>query len=327
MLLQRFERISPPTSSKGCRRHHRTFRCLLQDHFPCLYSSARSTKVRVYYGYPYVYLQEADFSIRFDGNRFTFYCKRLNAYRRCIRRARALLIRQQVITAQPSQYWKLNKRRTNWTFNTPDGPVSVPSNEVYWALSDSRNLVETYHLGKVTRWKIVRTVSQCYLCDAAYEKKSKPYWYGYSGRGSHLSLRTCDGCREQLETDWMKVVEDWSNEKHGRWVEATTRDEVDVIASRDRSSNVRWIRKFVAQGSFTRSEFRALCKEYGNICLRCKRKRILVADHVIPLLWGGSSDIANIQPLCKECNTIKGGDSFADYREGRRMSHGRTSPS
>lgn len=60
-----------------------------------------------------------------------------------------------------------------------------------------------------------------------------------------------------------------------------------------------------AGGSFTPAEFKALCNKYGNKCLCCGKKTKLEADHVIPVELGGSSNIENIQPLCKPCNSKK----------------------
>ena len=60
-----------------------------------------------------------------------------------------------------------------------------------------------------------------------------------------------------------------------------------------------------AGGSFTPSEWRDLCRKYDGRCLCCGRKKKLAADHVIPISKGGSSDISNIQPLCKSCNSRK----------------------
>jgi 5-methylcytosine-specific restriction endonuclease McrA len=40
---------------------------------------------------------------------------------------------------------------------------------------------------------------------------------------------------------------------------------------------------------------------------------LLTPDHVVPLIRGGRNDIANIQPLCFDCNRQKHTD-IADYR-------------
>ena len=67
-------------------------------------------------------------------------------------------------------------------------------------------------------------------------------------------------------------------------------------------------------GSFTIEQWKTLCKFYGNKCLCCKRKRPLTVDHVIPISKGGTSNISNIQPLCKPCNSSKG-TKTTDYRK------------
>lgn len=71
--------------------------------------------------------------------------------------------------------------------------------------------------------------------------------------------------------------------------------------------------KSEAGGSFTASEWKALKKQYGGRCACCGQKTKLTADHVVPVIAGGSSDISNIQPLCKSCNSSKR-DKATDYR-------------
>lgn len=63
-------------------------------------------------------------------------------------------------------------------------------------------------------------------------------------------------------------------------------------------------RKLEAEGDFTVEEFEALCEKYGNMCLRCgDRDVLLTPDHVVPLSLGGSNLLENIQPLCGNCNS------------------------
>ena len=71
-----------------------------------------------------------------------------------------------------------------------------------------------------------------------------------------------------------------------------------------------------AGGSYTASEWIALCKKYGNRCLACGKKKKLTADHVIPVSKGGTSNIDNIQPLCGPCNSRKN-DGTTDFRKIR----------
>ncbi len=88
-------------------------------------------------------------------------------------------------------------------------------------------------------------------------------------------------------------------------------------------------RKLNAEGAFTVEEFEALCEKYGNLCLRCGAKDVLLTpDHVVPLSLGGSNLISNIQPLCGRCNTWKN-IKVVDYRPakvssgevGRELAH------
>jgi len=73
-------------------------------------------------------------------------------------------------------------------------------------------------------------------------------------------------------------------------------------------------RKNKARGTFTDSQFKALCIIMGRKCLRCgATDKKLVGDHVIPLALKGSNTIQNIQPLCQRCNSIKRA-KIIDYR-------------
>lgn len=68
-----------------------------------------------------------------------------------------------------------------------------------------------------------------------------------------------------------------------------------------------------APGSHTASEWQALRDWFGGVCLRCGSQDDLTADHVMPLVKGGSNSIDNLQPLCRSCNSTKH-DKSVDYR-------------
>lgn len=54
-----------------------------------------------------------------------------------------------------------------------------------------------------------------------------------------------------------------------------------------------------------------LCRE----CAKAGRvSAAKIADHVIPLSRGGSNDLANLQPLCKECSDQKTQREAAEAR-------------
>jgi 5-methylcytosine-specific restriction endonuclease McrA len=64
---------------------------------------------------------------------------------------------------------------------------------------------------------------------------------------------------------------------------------------------------------FTGSEWLTLVEACGGRCLRCGVVEDLTVDHIVPLSLSGSNTIENIQPLCSECNGIKGCET-TDYR-------------
>jgi 5-methylcytosine-specific restriction endonuclease McrA len=88
------------------------------------------------------------------------------------------------------------------------------------------------------------------------------------------------------------------------------------LISRRPSYSLRRTRKTLAGGSFTPQEWEDLKAQYDFTCLCCLRSEPeikLTADHVKPVVMGGTSNIDNIQPLCKSCNSRKH-TKFIDYR-------------
>lgn len=78
-------------------------------------------------------------------------------------------------------------------------------------------------------------------------------------------------------------------------------------------------RKKKADGDFTAEQWHALVSHYcpSGRCLCCGERRPLHADHVVPLSKGGTNYIANIQPICRSCNSSKCNRNSADYRPDR----------
>ena len=78
-------------------------------------------------------------------------------------------------------------------------------------------------------------------------------------------------------------------------------------------ANRYYARRRGAEGNYTTAEWVALCAYYDNQCLCCGLRKPLTIDHIVPLIQGGSNSIDNLQPLCRNCNSAKGG-KMIDYR-------------
>jgi 5-methylcytosine-specific restriction endonuclease McrA len=117
--------------------------------------------------------------------------------------------------------------------------------------------------------------------------------------------------------EWRRAKNRISRQKHidaarqrlRRWLKANP----EKVAAYQRA---RRVRRAGGGGSHSEAEWKALKERYDHTCLRCGKQEPaieLTRDHVIPVFNGGSDDIANIQPLCRACNSAKGTQTI-DYR-------------
>ncbi len=129
---------------------------------------------------------------------------------------------------------------------------------------------------------------------------------------------TCRPCNNAYAREWRQ-----KNKAHIR-AYSSRKNAINPQANRDRAKD--WNKNNPAaahnkrcklngyEGTFTNSEWRTLCNDNGNQCLKCGDKEGgLTVDHIIPLTRGGTNYIDNIQLLCKSCNLRKHTD-IADYR-------------
>lgn len=67
----------------------------------------------------------------------------------------------------------------------------------------------------------------------------------------------------------------------------------------------RYARERGAKGSHTYQEWLDLKVKFRHKCAHCFESKPLTKDHIVPLSKGGSDNITNIQPLCRNCNSKK----------------------
>lgn len=76
------------------------------------------------------------------------------------------------------------------------------------------------------------------------------------------------------------------------------------------------------------ADWKAKCKivleRFGHQCAHCEKEADTV-DHIVPHSLGGTSDLSNLQALCRSCNGAKGNkiqfrQSWTNPRWGVRLS-------
>ncbi len=128
-------------------------------------------------------------------------------------------------------------------------------------------------------------------------------------RNSRHRAKSYDRVRRAIKR-WEQSHKDHVNEYHKQW-RAKNPDRSHAMINRANRS--RRAKLNGSSGSYSDQEWMDLCSLYNNRCLCCGKTGDLTSDHVVPLADGGNSDISNIQPLCKSCNSSKG-VLHTDYR-------------
>lgn len=128
--------------------------------------------------------------------------------------------------------------------------------------------------------------------------------------------------KRETNRKWWQANRERAQERNRQWIRNNP-DKKRAMLLRWRRANPgtcaaessrRRTNQTAAGGEFTIAEWRALVDHYGGKCLCCGRTDVgLTADHVIPVSKGGTSNIDNIQPLCRSCNSRKH-DKTIDYR-------------
>lgn len=110
--------------------------------------------------------------------------------------------------------------------------------------------------------------------------------------------QTTEESRKKMSIAQKKRFEDKT--KHPRW-----KGGISTYENKLAHNNARRVRKSSNGGSHTIGEWENLRAQYNWKCACCREEKTLTRDHIIPISKGGSDNIENIQPLCKNCNSKK----------------------
>lgn len=83
-----------------------------------------------------------------------------------------------------------------------------------------------------------------------------------------------------------------------------------------REHEVRRVRR--SAGKNRKKLLAALKNERENKCVDCGSENNLTVDHVLPVTYGGTNDLFNLQLFCKKCNSGIGNSLpvFSEQQEG-----------
>lgn len=143
----------------------------------------------------------------------------------------------------------------------------------------------------------MRVAFNCHRCgQAAADKPSH-----YARKQKHFCSQDCYTAYKRTippeqHPRWQGGVS--NTEAHRRWKAKNPRRMAHLKAAR-------YARERGASGSHTLEQWEALKAEHDHKCIGCGETKPLTRDHIIPLALGGSHDIENIQPLCRNCNSRK----------------------
>ncbi len=146
--------------------------------------------------------------------------------------------------------------------------------------------------------------SQCKVCRSALESESaiirtREYRRKYPERVKVSNSRYRN--KPEHKTKQAAYMKDWGR----RTLAYESRYEHDC--DRVLASNRLRLKRLATNGGTLSIDDRArLFNRYDNRCVSCGVIDKLIADHIVPVSKGGTSNQSNRQPLCESCNLRKG---------------------
>lgn len=174
--------------------------------------------------------------------------------------------------------------------------------------------------------------AKCKSCNKRYAQskngKLASRYYNQSEKGRQARNRykkTAKGRMAQKRINDLRVLSDkdkedrksYNRSEEGKNASKKYNASKKGRRSKKRNDAVRRTNRANGGGSYTTTEWYALCEFYNFHCLMCNQEFLfaqLTVDHVKAVSKAGTSFIWNLQPLCLSCNSSKGNKEI-DYRK------------
>lgn len=91
--------------------------------------------------------------------------------------------------------------------------------------------------------------------------------------------------------------------RHYPWLDETKALMLNPLVKRTDKEIIRRVSIIVRYAIFRRDDF--TCVKCGAKGMRSGGTALITIDHIIPIFYGGSNDIMNLQTLCVSCNSKK----------------------
>jgi len=138
------------------------------------------------------------------------------------------------------------------------------------------------------------------LSDSEVSAGARAVWLGFVNTGTSVSDSLVDRAMPFAEGDDRETVLGYVTELGRRGYLA----ELDAVV-RDLNRTPQLLRRLEADRAAARA-FRRIGERDGFSCQHCGVESGLTVDHVIAVINGGTDDDANLQLLCRSCNSRKG---------------------
>lgn len=127
----------------------------------------------------------------------------------------------------------------------------------------------------------------------------------------------CRQCRMEYEHDWRQDNPEQAKEraaqKSRKAIEWHRHNPEQTLAIRARYRQRRraeirmsdQARRSGGSNALTVAQWDEIVAFYGNRCLACGAIEKITMDHIVPVSLGGKTEAANVQPLCRHCNSKK----------------------